>query len=209
MEWREWEPIYEQIIAAFGYERAEDERAARLAAILAPATIEPKHLKELIEGRAVSICGAGENLADELGNIAEVVMAADEAASVVLAHGIVPDIITTDLDGKMDDIVVAQKKGSIIIVHAHGDNINALKTYLPAFTSGIMLTTQAEPFNGVYNFGGFTDGDRAYCIAHHFNASGIQLVGFDFEHPREKEGKAREIKRKKLQWAKKIIEMQK
>ncbi|HDN50515.1 MAG: hypothetical protein DRN21_00055 [Thermoplasmata archaeon] len=208
MEWEEWEPLYEQIIKEFGYRREEDERAALIASSLIRGTITPEHLKKLMEGKVVSICGAGENLTDELEEIEGVVMAADEATSVVLAHDIVPDIVTTDLDGNVDDIVRVQERGSIIIVHAHGDNMDSLKNHLPKFTSCIMLTTQSAPFNNVYNFGGFTDGDRAYCIARHFNASRIKLIGFDFENPKEKEGKNSEIKRKKLHWAKRIIEMQ-
>ena len=45
----------------------------------------------------------------------------------------------------------------------------------------VIGTTQIEPISDVYNFGGFTDGDRAVFLAEHFGAKEIELVGFDFE----------------------------
>lgn len=118
-----------------------------------------------------------------------------------------PDIIVTDLDGNVEDQIKANEMGSIAVIHAHGDNIPAIRKYAPLFKGRVVLTTQSEPFDNVYNFGGFTDGDRAFLMAKHFGATKISLFGFDFENPREKEGKDIEIKRKKLKWAKKLIEM--
>ena len=185
-----------------------DRKAAETAAGIIKSSISPDDLKGIIHRKVVSICGAGENLKEEMEGIEGIIMAADEASSFLMNAGILPDIITTDLDGKVEDIWHANEMGSIVIIHAHGDNMEALKKYLPLFHGKIMLTTQGKAFNGVYNFGGFTDGDRAYCIASHFGAEKIKLIGFDFENPRVKEGKDTNIKRKKLQWAKRIIEMQ-
>jgi len=42
-------------------------------------------------------------------------------------------------------------------------------------------TTQLKPFGKLHNFGGFTDGDRAVCLAEHFKAGLIILAGMDFE----------------------------
>ncbi|MEM2818029.1 MAG: hypothetical protein QXN39_06050, partial [Archaeoglobaceae archaeon] len=64
-----------------------------------------------------------------------------------------------------------------------------------------VATTQSKPFGRVYNFCGFTDGDRAVLIAKKFGAKKITLYGFDFE-------KAEGTKLKKLKWAKKILEIE-
>jgi hypothetical protein len=61
-------------------------------------------------------------------------------------------------------------------------------------------TTQSVPFDRIYNFGGFTDGDRAALIAKKFGARKIRLYGFNFEKADNK------IKLKKLKWAKRILE---
>jgi len=206
MEWYEWEPFYEEILREFGFSREKDRKAAEAAIKIAKSAISVEDLKNIIKGRIVSVCGAGENLEDEMEEVEGTIIAADEATSILLKHKIIPHIITTDLDGNVGDIIRANEKGCIVIIHAHGDNMEALKKYLPLFHKKIMLTTQEKAFNGIYNFGGFTDGDRAYCIASHFEARKIKLIGFDFEKPREKEGKNRDIKLKKLEWAKKIIE---
>jgi uncharacterized Rossmann fold enzyme len=65
-----------------------------------------------------------------------------------------------------------------------------------------IATTQAKPFNRVYNFGGFSDGDRCVFVAREFGASKIKLAGFDFEDPG-----VNQIKKKKLKWAKKLLEI--
>jgi len=43
----------------------------------------------------------------------------------------------------------------------------------------VLGTTQVEPFGKLFNFGGFTDGDRAAFMAHELGASRIYLVGMD------------------------------
>ncbi len=203
MEWEEWEPIYKKILQDFGYDEEKDKEASKLALKYAKKQIEANVLKKFIENRIVSICGAGKNLEKELKNIEGTIISADEATSILLKNNIVPHIITTDLDGNIEDLLEANKKGSILIIHVHGDNIQSLK-HISLFKN-FLLTTQSKPFDKLHNFGGFTDGDRAYCIAKHFNAKKIKLVGFNFEEPRKKEGKDLKIKKRKLEWAKKII----
>ncbi len=117
--------------------------------------------------------------------------------------GIVPDVICTDLDGNSEaDIekeILACEKGSIVLIHAHGDNIDKLERYVPRFKRFI-ATTQARPFGKVYNFGGFRDGDRCFFVARECGARKIRLVGFDFE-----DSDVNPIKKKKLKWAKKLM----
>jgi len=206
MIWDEWKKIYTKILMEFGYSEEKDRQSAILAVKMAKNTIGEEELRKLMEGKIVSVCGAALRPTD-MERIKGVIIAADETSSLLLKRKILPHLITTDLDGNVPDIIEANKKGSIVIVHAHGDNASEISKWIPEFPGKIMITTQSFPFKGAYNFGGFTDGDRAYCIARHFGASKIILLGFDFENVIEKKGKNSIIKKKKLKWAKKIIEM--
>jgi len=203
MDFRRWEPIYEEILADFGFSRAEDERAARILSGLLDRP-NPDILRKRISGSDVLVCGNAPSLMDELSRIdlsSYVIIAADGATSVLLSLGRIPDITVTDLDAdNMDDIVKASRCGSITVVHAHGDNIPALEKYVPQLKQ-VVGTTQAAPLKNVCNFGGFTDGDRCVFLAAEFGAGYIELAGFDFE-----DSTVGEIKRKKLKWAKRLIE---
>ncbi len=205
MNFREWEPFYKSILKEFGYSRQEDENAARLLHSLAKKSTDIKILKDKLQGKKVTICGAAKGLATEIKKIDGTVIAADESTSTLIKH-ILPDIIVTDLDGKVENQIEANERGSIAVIHAHGDNVDAIKKYAPLFKSRVVLTTQSKPFDNVHNFGGFTDGDRAFFMAKHFGSREIKLLGFDFENPRPKEGKDTEIKRRKLIWAKRLID---
>ena len=88
-----------------------------------------------------------------------------------------------------------------MVVHAHGDNLDALKRYVPQLER-IIGTVQCRPPPGLYNFGGFTDGDRCVFLAQELGAASIKLVGFDFED----EG-VTPRKKKKLAWAKRLIDL--
>ena len=79
--------------------------------------------------------------------------------------------------------------------------------YSSSFTGPVILTTQATSDRIIRNYGGFTDGDRAVCIAFYFDADNVELRGFDFSEPCLKDGTSPEIKLKKLRWAEKIISM--
>ena len=74
------------------------------------------------------------------------------------------------------------------------------------FEGPVVLTTQSVPGDIVYNYGGFTDGDRAVCFARHFGCRRILLPGFDYSSPMPKEGSDPAVKLRKLRWAKRIIE---
>ena len=71
-------------------------------------------------------------------------MAADGATAILLRRGIVPDIIVTDLDGSFPDILKANREGSIAVVHAHGDNLDALDRYVPQLGSVIGTASAAR-----------------------------------------------------------------
>ncbi len=91
--------------------------------------------------------------------------------------------------------------GSIVVVHAHGDNLDALNRYVPQLER-IIGTVQCRPPPGLYNFGGFTDGDRCVFLAKELGAASIKLVGFDFE-----DESVTPRKKRKLAWAKRLIEL--
>ncbi|MEE8401643.1 MAG: 6-hydroxymethylpterin diphosphokinase MptE-like protein, partial [Candidatus Hydrothermarchaeaceae archaeon] len=149
--------------------------------------------------------GAGPSL-ERLKEVPEgTSIAADGATSFFIDNGLVPDIIVTDLDGKIEDLLLANRKGSIVVIHAHGDNIPALK-YAREFNAPLG-TTQAEPFGRLYNFGGFMDGDRSVFLARHFGAKKICLFGMDTgsENSRYSFSKNPKVTRKKLVWTTRLI----
>ena len=208
MDFEEWEPMYECILHEFGFSRQADEDAARLLdSLLAGKDLFPLELlRGKVSGR-VTVCGDAPSLEMELQSVdlSGTVIAADGATSTLMrAIGRTPDVIVTDLDGNVDDQIAASAQGAVVVIHAHGDNIEALKEYVLQFPGQIMGTTQARPFGRLHNFGGFTDGDRAVLMARHLGAS-VSLVGFDFADPRPKRGRDRGVKERKLDWARRLI----
>jgi hypothetical protein len=182
--------------------------------------LDYNELQDIVKGKKVYIFGAGSNLDVEVKNfISEaeqnkntkdeiVTITADGATSAFVENGIYPDIIVTDLDGKIPDQVKANANGSILIVHAHGDNIPALNKWVPKFKGRLMGTTQVEPDEdaNVYNFGGFTDGDRAVHLAAQLKARIILLVSFEFtEIGKYSFNYDEETKFRKLTWANLLI----
>ena len=106
-------------------------------------------------------------------------VAADGATSAMIEERLSPDIVATDLDGNIDDILLANLKGANIAIHAHGDNLDQIAR-LSSFFNNVLGTTQAQPRGNLYNFGGFTDGDRAMFLSVALGASEITLAGMDF-----------------------------
>ncbi|MDM7940476.1 MAG: DUF115 domain-containing protein [Methanothrix sp.] len=205
MQFEAWEPIYLEILEDFGFSLARDEEAAELLQdLLCGGGLGVSVARAKICGRVAIVCGNAPGLERELEGLQvkdAAFVAADGATGVLLKKGIVPEIVVTDLDGPFWAILEADQRGSIVVVHAHGDNLDALKRCVPQLRN-IIGTVQCRPPEGLYNFGGFTDGDRCVFLARELGAAFIQLLGFDFEDlsvtPR---------KRKKLAWAKKLIDL--
>jgi hypothetical protein len=205
MEFQFWERIYKEILEDFSFSRIRDEEAALL---LSELLIDKKgdmvEAAHRLHGRAAAICGNAPSLAEDLKGLQErdlAFVAADGATAVLLSRGVVPDIVVTDLDGPFDAIQSANAMGSIIVVHAHGDNLDALQKYVPLLNQ-VIGTSQCQPPEGLFNFGGFTDGDRCVFLARALGAASIRLLGFDFEDP-----SVTPRKQKKLAWAKRLIEL--
>ena len=205
MQFATWEPVYLTLLEDFGFSSARDEEAAKLlAGLLHGKDIPLSAAEALVCGRSAVVFGNAPSLDRELDELQEMdaaFLAADGATAVLLKRGIVPDIVVTDLDGPFPAILDASQKGSIIVVHAHGDNLDALQRYVPQLER-VIGTVQCRPPEGLYNFGGFTDGDRCVFLAKELGAVSIKLVGFDFE-----DESVTPRKRKKLAWAKRLIEL--
>ncbi len=204
MEFKQWEPIYLDILEDMGFSREEDEHAAIILSRMLNTdnTTDPSVLRKLIAGKSVIVCGNAPCLKDQL-EVTDIsgktIIAADGATAVLVDRGIIPDIIVTDLDGDLEKEILANKRGSVVVVHAHGDNIDKLERYVPLMKD-IIGSTQSVPLVNVYNFGGFSDGDRCVFLADEFHASEIKLLGFDLD-----DVNVTDIKKKKLIWAKKLI----
>jgi uncharacterized Rossmann fold enzyme len=204
----EWQPFYLEIVREFGYDRQQDERSAQiLSDLLAEKACFDSVLAKmsrLVEGCEVLVCGKAPILVRDIesGKIEgqETIIAADGATSILLAQGIIPHIIVSDLDGRISDLKRANALCAIMVVHAHGDNINAIETHVPSL-SAVLGTTQAKPKPLLLNVGGFTDGDRAVFLAKEYGARTISAIGFDFS-----DSSVTPTKMRKLQWAKRLLE---
>jgi len=199
MRFADWEPHYLAILDYFGFDRALDEEAAHLLASLLPRDDLPL-LASLCNGRHVTVCGNAPCLKNELGKITGPVFAADAAAEVLCDHRVQPDAIFSDLDGATDRFIDMNREGTVIVVHAHGDNMPLLRHWVPRFPGPVVATTQAAPLPHVHNFGGFSDGDRAVFAADELGANGITIIGFDLD-----DTSVDPIKRGKLFWAKHLL----
>ena len=202
----DWDPIYCEILKDMGYDRASDENAARvLKALMLNADLITDDELEIKD--TVSVFGAADSLASDIEKRRPegTLISAGSATSALMSMGIIPDIVVTDLDGDIRSQIEASRKGAVTLIHAHGDNIDLIMQYAKEFTGKVILTTQSKPDLVLYNFGGFTDGDRAVCLARHLGARQIVLYGFDFDNPSAKIDSDPVIKMKKLQWAKRII----
>lgn len=202
MEFPQWQPLYQQILADFAYSAADDEKAALLLAELCRSKKIPDlHLLRVSEA---TVCGCGPNLEEEIAayGLPGTVLAADGAVARLKQK---VDFIVTDLDGSLAEQLAANADGAVAVIHAHGDNLSLLQKYVPQFRGPVVPTVQCQPPPGTFNFGGFTDGDRAVLLAQTLGAQKIHLRGFDFNQPYPKAGKDLTVKKKKLQWAQKII----
>ena len=219
MNYSDWNFIYEQIASDLKLNKEKDMLAARILNKMFDKIKMTSlgDLKKLIENKEVIVFGAGSSLESSIKKhkkeiFYKIKISADGSTSALLENNIQPDIIVTDLDGKISDQIKSNNEGSIVVIHAHGDNIPVIEKHFFEFKEKIIGTTQIdpEPFENLYNFGGFTDGDRAVFIADFFNAKKIFLSGFDFDGSIGKYSfptkKDKNLKIKKLKWCKYLLE---
>ncbi len=201
MYYKEWKPIYERILRDFGYSKEMDIKSAQLLGDLRGSD-DLSAIKN-IEGSSVEILGPRAEKPIEgcmliagasLSRIVDIVDIGDNT------------FLITDLDGNTTLQREKNMEGMTTFIHAHGDNIHLIKEWCTKFTGEVISTCQCRPFDDVYNFGGFTDGDRCVFLADHFGAEKIILNGWDLERPISKDGDGK-AKEKKLRWASKLIQM--
>jgi uncharacterized Rossmann fold enzyme len=202
MRFDDWEPVYGAILDSFGYPREGDERARDVLAAYAT----PFDLDRLdCAGRTVAVVGAAPSLPGEVRRVADadLVFAASTAADEVRRAGFDVDLMVTDLDKNPETALRLTREGTPVAAHAHGDNVPAVREWVPRFESEhVLATTQAAPTDAVHNFGGFTDGDRAAFAADAFGAAELRFVGWAFDDPTVGPEKAR-----KLRWAERLLHL--
>ncbi|RJS49843.1 MAG: 6-hydroxymethyl-7,8-dihydropterin pyrophosphokinase [Methanobacterium sp.] len=219
MELEVWMGWYEEILKKFGFNKEDDEKTARrLNEILSKG--KALSLSELPSGENFIVFGAGPSLKKHVKSIKKVystdfiLVAADGATTALLEEDMVPHIIVTDLDGNIDDLIIANNKNACMVVHAHGNNLENILKYSGSLKK-VIGTTQSVPLKYVHNFGGFTDGDRAVFLAVQLGAKKLILAGMDFGKVVSKYsrpeidsevGPAGPIKELKLEYAEKLIQ---
>ena len=194
-----WWPLQEEINTQFGFSKSREEVSSRLISRL----YKPKgNLSSILSNKIVTIVGAGITAEEDF--ITDgIKIAADGAVSACLERNIIPEIIVTDLDGNLPEMVWANKKGSKIVVHAHGDNLSRLFEFSTEIQA-ISLTT-TYPHSGTNCWGGFTDGDRSLMMSLGLGAKSVNLIGFNFDKIGPYSGDYSPRKIQKLSWARKIV----
>ena len=210
MKLETWLSMYHEICREFGYDEDADRRSAELLSSLLSSRAA-RSIDDVIGAcpAEVTVCGDGPYLAEALSAEPPTgyVVAADGATTALVEAGIRPDAIVTDLDGDVEYQHKANAEGSLLFVHAHGDNMDVVKAMVPRFEGRVVGTCQGPPSGGLLNLGGFTDGDRAACIFSGLGSERIVLVGFDFERPSPKASRSLEVKARKLAWARRIMDV--
>jgi uncharacterized Rossmann fold enzyme len=225
MQYKEWVATswYEKIVQRLSLDTKMDENAATLLTkMLGDTSKRFAALKKMVQGKPVLLFGAGPSLTQDRLILpllsspnCPIIFTADGATTALLEQQVIPHLIVSDLDGRIEHIIEANAQGAYVAVHAHGDNIPALKTFIPQFpATRIIGTVQVHPAEGMFNCGGFTDGDRAVFLADSLGASTIILAGFDlgarvgrYSAPKfTKDQEASAWKRKKLMIAKELLE---
>ena len=207
-----WEKRYSEILKEFGYSKAKDLESAKKLNHILKNKFPLKKLSDLINHKNIFVIGAGPTLLSSIPILKKhnsfTKIVADRAVKVLLENKIRPDIVVSDLDGDETSLKKIGKMNTIMVVHAHADNLDKLE--LVSNFKNCVGTTETKSFGKIHNFGGFTDGDRCVFLAHHFKAKRIFLVGMDFGNKIGKYSKTKisdkKIKLKKLRKGKKLLE---
>ncbi|MCK5047392.1 MAG: DUF115 domain-containing protein, partial [Candidatus Heimdallarchaeota archaeon] len=94
-----------------------------------------RKLKSTIKHKIVLLFGPGPSLESSIEQLLTlvknfrrevVIVAIDGATKALLKFGIDIDVIITDLDGSIAATRKSLENGSIVVVHAHGDNISKI-----------------------------------------------------------------------------------
>jgi uncharacterized Rossmann fold enzyme len=215
VEYSRWVATYDQIRAEFGYSFDREERSAARLLELLPESARERPLEragERLRGREVVVVGLAPGAGPPplwrlpSSTVPRAVVAADGATADCLTAGIVPDVITTDLDGPVASEVTANRRGSLVVIHAHGDNRSELDEWVDQFPGERAGSWAGPPRPGLIDVGGFTDGDRGAYLAEHVGALRLLLWGFDFDRAEGADETERARKRAKLAWARRSLD---
>lgn len=214
--------LYTDIVQVLNLDKKKDEESARILSKIScemqDKILNLRDVKKKIVDKNVVIFGAGPSLIHDLKELMKlknfdkfVKISADGATKALIEQKIIPDFVVSDLDGDIDAIRKANEKGGILLIHAHGDNIEAVKAFVPKFKNLILTTQTNLKLKNLHNFGGFTDGDRAVFFALKFKPKIVILAGMDFgnkigEYSKNISGERAKFKLKKLRIGKKLIE---
>ena len=226
MDFDEWEGWYEEILETLGFSREDDEKTAVLLDKILEEhgflTLEDLYNETVHKKNDTTkfiVFGAGPSIKKHIEEIKTydldeyILVSSDGATTALLEEDVVPDIVATDLDGTLSDLLVANDKGSYFVIHAHGNNEEVIEKWTTSFNK-ILGTTQSKPIGHLYNFGGFTDGDRAMYLAVALGCKEMVLAGMDFgtivtrysrPNIEGETGPADEIKTKKLIFAERLL----
>jgi uncharacterized Rossmann fold enzyme len=124
-EWWQW---YERINNLLNYDMNEDQRATDILSV-----------EKFITRKPVLVFGAGPSLEENLFQLQKEellekfsIISADGATTALLkVEDLIPQFIVSDLDGNVEDLLNANRLGSTMVIHGHGDNITQLKKYVP------------------------------------------------------------------------------
>ena len=222
MEFGLWEKYYKRILDDFGFSRDGDEESAKLLdeVLSVEGCLTLEELREIVSfSDKFIVFGAGPSIKEHIQLLKDeydlrdyVLVSADGATTAMMEERLIPDVIATDLDGNLDYILLANTKGANVVIHAHADNIHKIASLTPFFEN-VLGTTQSQPVGNLYNFGGFTDGDRAEFLAVALGAREMILAGMDFGNIVTKYSRpnlatqtaeADDFKKKKLRYAEEL-----
>ncbi len=217
LRFADWYPYYLEISSNLHLDVKKDILSSIILSNLIPNETSDLNCLNKLNSKKTLIIGAGPSIEDSsvqkfIRDRSDfVIISSDGSTELCLQLNIVPDFVVTDLDGDIDSLLSANKSGSKLVIHAHGDNIDKILRFAPRFRN-FFGTTQVFPLRNVFNFGGFTDGDRCVFLADEFQCAEIWLVGMDFSSSIGYFSKKRRIcnlnlKRKKLLVGKNLIEM--
>ena len=117
MEFGLWERYYKEILDDFGFSRSDDENSAKvLDEILSEeGCLTLDDLAQIVGfSDKYIVFGAGPSLKEHIIQLKEnyhlkdyVLISADGATTALIEERLSPDIVATDLDGNLDDILLA------------------------------------------------------------------------------------------------------
>ncbi len=206
LEFQKWNEQYKTILDIFNYDPLKDQKSCQ---ILSSRLGRPPELAILdkFRGRECVVIGNAPGMQEAVDSLPEgFTIVAGSAIKGYHSRRGIPDILVTDLDHDRELTEICMNSGSIVFIHAHGDNIDLISSFPINPEKNVIGTCQCRPETNTFNFGGFTDGDRGVFVADYLNSPKISLVGFDFNDVREGSIEKRNTKKKKLKVAENLID---